>query len=187
MIIFMEDRKFNGKTALKDPKDVARILDQMIDEFWGIESDLGELTMLLLGNDWLQEGQEEVTQVYSKVAERIRKRLKMLGMLNTSLKKFLDRERRPILVDSDEMYRFDMEIEGIGKQLTFYYKKVKGTLFPRFDDEVKQCRDIIAAINGNIDRINEINAAHGIRPLRRVKNLTFKESCSSRNKRHRSV
>jgi hypothetical protein len=83
------------------------------------------------------------------------------------------------------MYRFDMEIEGIGKQLTFYYKKVKGTLFPRFDDEVKQCRDIITAINGNIDRINAINAAHGIRPLRRVKNLAYRESFNFKAKRRR--
>jgi hypothetical protein len=176
MIIFMEDREFTNKTVLKEPKDVAWILDQMIDAFSDIESALGDLSIIFLSKNWLQEGQEDVLALYSKAAEKIREKLTRLNMMNTSLEHFLASERRPILTAIDITQQFNLEIDIITKRLNFYYKKVKGTLFPRFDNEVKQCRDIIAAINRNIDRINVINAAHRIRPIRHVKNLAYRES-----------
>jgi hypothetical protein len=188
MIIFIEDRKFSNKTVLKEPKDVAWILNLMLDELAGIDDAFGELSMAFLDKNWnLQEGQAETLSAYSLAAEKIRNRLTNLIGMNAKLYRFLASEERPINVDRNAPQRFDHEIDIIIKRLNFYYKTVKWTLFPRFDNEVKQCRDVIADINGNIDRINVINSAHRIRPIRHVKNLTFKESCSSRNKRRRSV
>jgi hypothetical protein len=172
MIIFMEDRKFTGD--LKNPKDVALVFDQMLDEFREIRNALVRMFIAFLDKDWnLQEGQAETLQAYFKAAEEIRNCLTNLTNLNAKLDYYLRSETRPINLPNNTTQYFNMQIDALNKELRLYYQTVRGTLFPRFDDERKQCRDIIVAINGNIDRINEINAAHRIRPLRHTKNLRF--------------
>jgi hypothetical protein len=168
----MEDRKFTGN--LKEPKDVALVFDQMLDEFRNIRDALVQMSIAFFDKYWnLQEGQAETLQAYFKAAEEIRRCLTNLTNLNAKLDYYLRSEMRPINLVNNTTQYFDRQIDALNKELIAYYKTVRGTLFPRFDDERKQCRDIIVAINGNIDRINAINAAHRIRPLRHTKNLRF--------------
>ena len=171
MIILVE-RKLTPKSDIKDPKEVVKFLDLMWSTFEEIRSSLAKLSIVFLDTTCLKEGQKETLDAYQKAAQEIRAKLTELSMMNSTLTRFLASETRPIPINPNATIYFDRKIDEIGKALKLYYKEVKGTYFPRFDNEVKQLKDIAVQLNANIDRINEINSAYTPRViLAHVKNL----------------
>jgi hypothetical protein len=172
-MIIVTERKLNYKSSLKDPKDVAKFFDLMDKAFFDIETALIDLSISFLNKNWhLKESLSDTLAAYHKAAEKIRARLTELAMMNSTLRRFLLSETRPIPIKQNAADYIDDSTDVINKSLKRYYKDVKGTLFPDFDAEIKMHKEIIESINSNIDRINEINSAYRIRAISHIKNLS---------------
>jgi hypothetical protein len=172
-MIIVTERKLTYKSNLKDPKDVAKFFDLMEKAFFDIETALLDLYIPFLNKNWhVKESLSDTLAAYHKAAEIIRARLTELAMMNSTLRRFLLSETRPIPISQNAANDIDDFTDGINKSLKKYYRNVKGTLFPDFDAEIKMHKEIIESINSNIDRINEINSAYRIRPIRHIHNLS---------------
>jgi hypothetical protein len=93
-------------------------------------------------------------------------------MMNNTLSRFLSSETRPIPIKQTAADDIDDSTDGVAKEFKKYYRYVKGTLFPKFDVEIKRHKEVVKRINSNIDSINEINSAYKIKPIRHIKNLS---------------
>jgi hypothetical protein len=172
-MIILQERKLTYKSDIKDPKEVQVFFDMIKDAFFDIKGALYKLGIIFMDARWnLKEGQSDSLAVYSETAKEIRLKLTVISMMNTTLVKFLAKETGPIPLSLNAPGEIDKQTKGIKEELEDYYKKVKGTSFPKFNSEIKQHQDIVKVINGNIDRINEINSAYpGIQPVSHVINL----------------
>jgi hypothetical protein len=173
-MIILKERKLTYKSDLKDPKEVQAFFDMIKDAFTDIELALDRLGIIFLDTRWnLQEGQRESLSAYTEAAKKIRERLTVIALMNTTLTKFLANETRPIPIHPRTSGEIDRRTKAIKDELRVYYRNVKGTVFPKFDDEIRQHGDLIEVINSNIDRINEINSAYPRVPaIRHVRSLS---------------
>jgi hypothetical protein len=172
-MIIVTERKLTYKSDIKDPKEVQILFDMIDNAFSEISGAISELSAIFFNAGWnLKESQKDSLAAYTKAVGKIKLRLTQISMMNSTLTRFLSGEQRPIPIQVNTPCYIDMETEMIAKQLRFYYKEVKGTLFPKFDDEIKQHQDLIVNINHNIDMINAINSAYPRMPtIRRVRNI----------------
>jgi hypothetical protein len=174
-MIILTERKLTYKSDIKDPKEVQAFFDMIWKAFSDIDNAIGVLTTIFIDTRWcLKEGLDDSLSAYRKASEVIRNRLAIISMMNSTLTRFLNNEIRPIPIDVNISFEIDMLTEAIVRQLKFYYKKAKESKipFPKFDNEIKQHKDIIEVINSNIDRVNEINSSYSrYLVIRRIKNL----------------
>lgn len=160
--------------AIKNSLEVIAIFSKIESIFSGIFIELSQLNMIFISENWnLKEIQKESLAIYQERAKNIRDYLTNIESLNAGLVRFLASSERPIPIKKSAPEAIDIHLEGIEKQFKFYYNEVKGTSFPKLDKEVKRCKAVIQRINENINRINEINALHGRKPIKNVKELSI--------------
>lgn len=179
MYVFKEDKELEQRSEkekrefiIKTVEDAVNAFDFILKTFSQLETDITRLLIIFFNEDWnLEEGINDSLREYSESIALIRDKLTVLEMMNASLNNFLINEKRPIPVTKSSLSHIVSEINAISKKIKWYYKAVKGTLFPRLDDEINRCNNIIERINKNIDRINSINSAYRKPRLMRIHQL----------------
>jgi hypothetical protein len=173
-MIIIKEKKMTYRSDIKDPKDVQAFFDMIKNAFADIELALDRLGIIFIDTRWnLREGQKESLAAYTEAAKKIRARLTTISMMNTTLTNFLAAETRPIPINKNTPVEIDRRTKAIKGELKIYYKNIKGTLFPKFDNEIKQHQGLVEIINSNIDRINEINSVYPRTPaIRHIKSLS---------------
>jgi len=180
MIIVRENTLYERRATIKRPPPIRNpigaiaVFDQIDTIFSYIFIEFTYLIDIFISENWnLAESQKDSLSSYHKHAKEIRTHLTNIELLNAGLAQFLASEERPIPIKATVSAAIDVRTEMIGKTIKLYYDEVKGTMFPRFDEEIKRLKDIIEKVNLNIDRINEINVSHRRNPINHVKNLTI--------------
>jgi len=180
MIIVRENTLSERKPTIKrpppirNPAGVVAAFDQIRATFLLIFAEYSRLNIIFISENWnLAESQKDSLASYSEHAEAIRIHLTNIEAINAGLTRFLAADERPIPIKENVPAVIDSYTEWIGTEIKRYYDEVKGTMFPRFDEEIKRHRSIIGRINSNINRINEINISHGGRSINYVKNLSI--------------
>jgi hypothetical protein len=175
-MIILTERKLTYKSDIKDPKEVQAFFDMIWGAFSDIDNALDELTTIFIDTRWcLKEGLDDSLSAYREASKKIKDRLNTISMMNSTLTRFLTSETRPIPIRGNTSNEIDRRTKAIKEELNVYYKYVKKSRvpFPRFDDEIKQHKDIVEVINSNIDLINEINSSYPRYPvIRHIKNLS---------------
>ena len=171
----LDENRTNYNLIINSPYSVAKAFDLIDIAFSEISDALAELSISFFDKNWnLNESLQTTLTAYKKAADIIRNRLTIISMMNNTISRYLLSETRPIPLKKNTAEYIDLRTTDIEKQLKLYYKDVRGTNFPRFDNEIKEHKKSIGAINANIDQVNKINSAHsGYSKLRHAKQLSI--------------
>jgi hypothetical protein len=159
MIILIEKRPIRVP-AIKNSKDVQKVFEAIEKSFAAIGEAIADSNLIFVYTNWkLKEGWDDSMKKHAVALQKIRRHLDRIAALNSVLTYWLANagQQQSTCVDPDTLGLMDLETKYTEDQIKFYYKAIKGTFFPKFDEEIKEHRNVVIRINENIDRINRIN------------------------------